>query len=31
MPVIKGDLVKLALMGQSNVIVHGCNYNAKWV
>ncbi len=25
MPVIKGDLVKLALAGQFDVIVHGCN------
>lgn len=29
MPVIKGDLVKLALAGQSDVIVHGCNYQCQ--
>ena len=29
MPVIKGDLVKLALADQSDVIVHGCNYQCQ--
>lgn len=30
MKIIKGDLIKLALDGKFDVIIHGCNCFAQW-